>query len=146
MNRGYNQLRRVVGLSYWSLSAYLKHKTKRAVQHIANFEQVVAHEARKYEVDGVVCGHIHHAKIRTIDGIQYCNTGDWVESCTALVEHVDGAREVIQWIDPEKILRPRGVAAPSRLGEMSEKGAPFPVEKLVENLVEESGRSTNSIP
>jgi hypothetical protein len=108
--------------------------------------QVVAHEARKYEVVGVVCGHIHPAKIRTIVGIQECITGDWGVRCTALVEHVDGAREVIQWIDPEKILRPRGVAAPSRLGEMSEKGAPFPVEKLVENLVEESERSTNSIP
>lgn len=101
MNRWYNQLRRFWGLPYWSLSAYLKNKTKRAVQHIANFENVVMLEAKKCEVDGVVCGHIHHAEIRNVDGVQYCNAGDWVESCTALVEHVDGRLEIIKWIDAD---------------------------------------------
>ena len=98
-NYWYNRLRKLLNLPYWSLSAYLKYKTKRAVQHIANFERMVAHEARKYEVDGVICGHIHHAEMRMIDGVQYGNAGDWVESCTALVEHVDGVLEIIRWED-----------------------------------------------
>ena len=97
MNRWYNQLRRWGGLPYWSLSAYLKQKTKRAIQHIANFEAAVAREAIRSDVDGVVCGHIHQAEIRMIDDVLYCNSGDWVESCTALVEHVDGRLEVIEW-------------------------------------------------
>ncbi len=98
-NYWYNRIRRWFNLPYWSLSAYLKHKTKRAVQHIANFETTVAQEARQYEADGVICGHIHHAEIREIDGVTYCNTGDWVESCTALVEHIDGTLEIVRWID-----------------------------------------------
>ena len=102
MNRWYNFIRKKMGFSYWSLSAYLKNKAKRAVQHIADFEKAVAKEARKYEVEGVVCGHIHQPEISEINGIIYCNTGDWVESCTALVEHVDGTLEVLRWSDPEK--------------------------------------------
>ena len=97
MNRWYNVLRDKMGLPYWSLSAYLKQKAKKAVQHVANFEQAVASEAKKFEVDGVVCGHIHQAEIRQIDGVLYCNSGDWVESCTALVEHVDGTMEIVRW-------------------------------------------------
>jgi UDP-2,3-diacylglucosamine pyrophosphatase LpxH len=96
-NYWYNRVRKWFDLPYWSLSAYLKYKTKRAVQHIADFERAVALEARNYEVDGVICGHIHHAEMKTIDGIQYFNTGDWVESCTALVEHVDGTMEIVRW-------------------------------------------------
>ena len=102
MNRWYNFFRKKMGLSYWSLSAYLKNKAKRAVQHIADFEKAVVKEARKFEVEGVVCGHIHQPEISEINGIVYCNTGDWVESCTALVEHVDGRLEVLRWSDPEK--------------------------------------------
>ena len=102
MNRWFNNIRKWMGLPYWSLSAYLKNKAKKAVQHIAEFEKVVVNEAKKYEVEGVVCGHIHHAEIKDINGVLYCNTGDWVESCTALVEHVDGKLEVIRWSDPEK--------------------------------------------
>lgn len=102
MNRWYNVFRKLMGKPYWSLSAYLKNKAKRAVQHIANFEKAVVNEARKYEVEGVVCGHIHHPEIREIEGIVYCNTGDWVESCTALVEHVDGTLEILRWSDPGK--------------------------------------------
>ncbi len=101
MNRWYNHLRKAMGLRYWSLSAYLKNKTKRAIQHIANFEEAVVNEARKYEVDGVICGHIHHAETREINGVLYCNTGDWVESCTALVEHLDGTLEILRWVDPD---------------------------------------------
>ena len=90
INTTFNWGRRKLGLPYWSLSAYLKHKVKNAVQFIDNYEHAVASEARRRGVDGVVCGHIHHAEIRNIDGILYCNDGDWVESCTALVEDFDG--------------------------------------------------------
>ena len=97
-NHWLNVLRRSLGLAYWSLSAYLKHKVKNAVQYIANYEQTMAEEARKHHVDGIVCGHIHHAEMRDINGILYCNDGDWVESCTALVEHFDGQLEVLHWL------------------------------------------------
>lgn len=98
LNRHVNRMRRWCGLPYWSLAAYLKYKTKRAVQFIADFEAAVAREARAQAVDGVVCGHIHHAEMRTIDGVLYANTGDWVESCTALAEHPDGRLEIIRWV------------------------------------------------
>lgn len=94
-----NHVRRRLGWPYWSLAGYLKHKVKNAVQYISNFEQAVVHEAKRFDVDGVVCGHIHHAEIRRLDGLVYCNCGDWVESCTALVEHVDGALELLHWSD-----------------------------------------------
>ena len=97
LNTLFNWGRRKLGLPYWSLSAYLKHRVKNAVQFIANFEQALASEARRRGVDGVVCGHIHHAEIRTIDGILYCNDGDWVESCTALVEDFDGRLRIVYW-------------------------------------------------
>ena len=104
LNTAFNRVRRRLGLSYWSLSAYLKHKVKNAVQFIADYETAVATEARRRGVDGVVCGHIHHAEIRTIDGILYCNDGDWVESCTALVEDFDGRLRIVRWA--EEIARP----------------------------------------
>ena len=91
--------RRKLGLPYWSLSAFLKHKVKNAVQFIADYEHAVAGEARRRGVDGVVCGHIHHAEIRDIDGILYCNDGDWVESCTALVEDFDGRLRIVHWAE-----------------------------------------------
>jgi UDP-2,3-diacylglucosamine pyrophosphatase LpxH len=95
VNRWFNRIRAKCGLPYWSLSRYLKHKVKRAVSYINEFENAVAREARKRGAHGVVCGHIHHAEIREIDGILYCNDGDWVESLTALVEHFDGRLEII---------------------------------------------------
>lgn len=97
LNRYFNSLRRLVGLPYWSLSAFLKRRVKRAVEFVGNFEQAVVREARKHKVDGVICGHIHTPEMRTIDGIHYCNDGDWVESCSALVEHLDGRMELINW-------------------------------------------------
>jgi len=108
LNRWYNHVRRRLGLSYWSLSAYLKYRTKRAVQYIADFERAVVAEARKHDVEGVVCGHIHHAELREIGGILYANTGDWVESCTALVEHFDGRLEILHWTPAEVFLNPSG--------------------------------------
>ncbi len=103
LNHWFNIIRRRLGLSYWSLSAYLKHKVKNAVQYIANFEQTMAEEARKQGVDGVVCGHIHHAEMRDLGGTLYCNDGDWVESCTALVEHMDGRLEIVVWLDATQL-------------------------------------------
>jgi UDP-2,3-diacylglucosamine pyrophosphatase LpxH len=97
LNRHFNSFRARMGLPYWSLSKYLKHKVKRAVSYVSDFEVALAREARKRGVDGLVCGHIHHAEMRTIDGILYCNDGDWVESLTALVEHADGRLGIIDW-------------------------------------------------
>jgi UDP-2,3-diacylglucosamine pyrophosphatase LpxH len=96
-NHWFNLMRRGLGLPYWSLSAYLKHKVKNAVEFVSRFEEAVAAEARRRNVDGVVCGHIHHAEMRNIGGVLYCNDGDWVESCTALVEHMDGRLEIIRF-------------------------------------------------
>jgi UDP-2,3-diacylglucosamine pyrophosphatase LpxH len=97
LNRWLNKLRRTLGFPYWSLSRFLKHKVKNAVKYISNFEHAVVEEARRRGVDGVICGHIHTAEIREIDHILYCNDGDWVESCTALVEHFDGTLEILEW-------------------------------------------------
>jgi UDP-2,3-diacylglucosamine pyrophosphatase LpxH len=97
LNRHLNSLRARLGLPYWSLSKYLKLKVKRAVSYVSDFEVAVAREARKRGVQGVVCGHIHHAELRTIDGVLYANDGDWVESLTALVEHADGRLEILDW-------------------------------------------------
>lgn len=98
LNRHLNSIRARLGMPYWSLSRYLKLKVKRAVSYVGDFERAVANEARKRGADGVVCGHIHHAELRDIDGILYANDGDWVESLTALVEHVDGRLELIDWL------------------------------------------------
>ncbi len=96
-NIGFNAVRRVFKLPYWSLSAYVKKKVKNAVQYVCQFEEAVAREASERQVDGVVCGHIHSAEIRQIGDITYYNDGDWVESCTALVEQADGTMEIIDW-------------------------------------------------
>lgn len=98
-NRYVNLARRKMGFSYWSLAAFLKHKVKNAVQYISNFEEAVAHEAARQGVDGVVCGHIHRAEISELHGIDYYNCGDWVESCTALVEHPNGQMEILTWTE-----------------------------------------------
>lgn len=108
LNRALNSARAQLGLPYWSLSRYLKLKVKRAVSFIGDFEAAVIREARRRGVDGVVCGHIHHAELRTVDGLTYANDGDWVESLTALVEHGDGRLEVIEWAE---VLRQRQRAA-----------------------------------
>lgn len=97
LNRYLNHWRRRLGLPYWSLSAYLKLRVKKAVSFINDFETAVAHEARARGLDGVVCGHIHHAELRDIDGILYANDGDWVESLTGLVEHEDGSLHIVDW-------------------------------------------------
>ena len=92
-----NKVRRWFDMPHWSLSSYLKHKAKTAVQYIGSFEDAVAQAGRRRGVDMVVCGHIHHAEIRTINGVLYCNDGDWVESCTSLVEDMNGQFRMIDW-------------------------------------------------
>jgi UDP-2,3-diacylglucosamine pyrophosphatase LpxH len=96
LNRHLNYFRARLGLPYWSLSAYLKHKVKKALNYVTEFEVAVANEARRRGHQGVVCGHIHRAEMRHINGTLYCNDGDWVESRTALVEHYDGRLELLQ--------------------------------------------------
>jgi UDP-2,3-diacylglucosamine pyrophosphatase LpxH len=97
LNNPLNWVRRHLGLGYWSLSAYLKYSVKRAVSFIGAFEEAVAAEARRHNADGIICGHIHHAADRTIEGVHYLNCGDWVESCSAIIEHADGRLEVVHW-------------------------------------------------
>ena len=92
-----DMVRRRFGFPYWSLSNWAKLKVKGAVNYIGEFEQVLASEARRVGANGVVCGHIHHAVIGVRDGIEYINTGDWVESCTAAAERHDGRIELIHW-------------------------------------------------
>jgi len=99
LNTIFNKMRRTFGLSYWSLSAYLKHKVKKAVNYIGDFESALIGEARRQKADGVICGHIHHPAIRQFDDILYVNTGDWVESGTAVGETPDGRLEMIRWMD-----------------------------------------------
>lgn len=98
-NHHFNRVRRRLGLPYWSLSAYAKQRVKQAVNVISTFEESVARECKRRGLDGVVCGHIHHAEIRPVDGVTYYNCGDWVESCTALAEDFNGKISIIRWVE-----------------------------------------------
>ncbi len=113
LNGFLSRLRSTLGMRYWSLAGYLKHKVKNAVSYIGNYERAVANEAERRALDGMICGHIHHAELRDIAGVSYGNCGDWVESCTALVEHHDGRLELLRWADayPESIGPPEPVIA-----------------------------------
>lgn len=106
VNTYLNWFRRKLGLTYWSLSAWAKMKVKNAVNFIGEFEQQLSAEAKRVGADGVICGHIHHAAEKTMDGVTYMNCGDWVESCTAIVEHFDGRFEVIRWTVPKPAAEP----------------------------------------
>ena len=108
VNTHYNRVRSGLGFPYWSFSAWAKLKVKNAVNFIGSFEKQLAAEARRRGADGVICGHIHHAAVRDIDGITYVNTGDFVESCSFVVEHQDGRLEVMRWSTP---LAPAGEPA-----------------------------------
>jgi UDP-2,3-diacylglucosamine pyrophosphatase LpxH len=96
-----NAVRRRLHLPYWSLSSYLKMRVKNAVSFIGKYEEAVARAALDRGVDGVVCGHIHHAEIRKVGEVDYLNCGDWVESCTALIEHWDGTIELYRLADAQ---------------------------------------------
>jgi UDP-2,3-diacylglucosamine pyrophosphatase LpxH len=124
-------MRARLGLPYGSLSKYLKLKVKRAVSYVSDFEVAVAREARKRGVHGVVCGHIHHAELRDIDGVLYANDGDWVESLTALVEHADGRLEIIDWSS-------RVLLAHRALGALEEAEAPAVFTRRAPGACEEA--------
>ena len=113
-------VRKRMGLPYWSLSAWLKHKVKNAVEYISRFEETVAREAASRGVDGVVCGHIHHAEIRRIGGVLYLNDGDWVESCSALVEDGRGHMEILRWAPSSG----HALGLPAAAGEPASEAAP----------------------
>jgi UDP-2,3-diacylglucosamine pyrophosphatase LpxH len=97
LNTLVNNLRARWGLPYWSLSKHAKHKVKNAVEFISRFETAVAKAAADRGLDGVVCGHIHTAEARRFGDVTYYNDGDWVEGCTALVEHFNGEMEILHW-------------------------------------------------
>jgi UDP-2,3-diacylglucosamine pyrophosphatase LpxH len=97
MNIAVNATRQAMGLEYWSLSAWAKRRIKQVVGFIGRFEEKLSAEARRHRVHGVVCGHIHHAADRMLTDVHYINAGDWVESCTAVVERHDGRFELVHW-------------------------------------------------
>lgn len=113
-NIWFNRGRRSLGFPYWSLSAWAKLKVKNAVNFIGAFEVALAEAARRQHADGVVCGHIHHAAVREMDGILYVNCGDFVESCTAIAEHEDGRLEILQWQLTAEQRRQAALAAEAR--------------------------------
>ncbi|MDD3029932.1 MAG: UDP-2,3-diacylglucosamine diphosphatase [Alphaproteobacteria bacterium] len=120
INRAVNVVRRLFGFPYWSLSAYLKHKVKNVIEHIGAFETFIVERARHHNVDGVLCGHIHHGEMRSVGSILYMNDGDWVESCTALVEDAEGALSLVNWIkDRDRLL---GTGLSDQAGEKRKNG------------------------
>jgi UDP-2,3-diacylglucosamine pyrophosphatase LpxH len=103
VNSKFNWIRRKLGFGYWSLSKYLKHKVKQAVNFMFRFEENISDYCKKRGFDGVICGHIHHAEMKDVNGIIYMNDGDWVESMTALVENTDGTWEIITWANIKEL-------------------------------------------
>ena len=102
LNQTLNFIRRKFGINrYWSLSKYIKDNIKKSVSFISDYEGILAQHAKRKGYDGIICGHIHKAEIKMIDDIEYKNCGDWVESCTALVETMDGEWEILDWLDKE---------------------------------------------
>lgn len=99
-----SRVRNWMGLPYWSLSQYLKNKTKEAVNYVNNFEELITDYCRKQHAQGVICGHVHRAEIKTVGDIVYMNDGDWVESCTALVETLQGEWKIIRWLEQKSSL------------------------------------------
>ncbi|MFZ1107359.1 MAG: UDP-2,3-diacylglucosamine diphosphatase [Rhodomicrobium sp.] len=112
VNVALNWVRRGLGMPYWSLSAYLKYRVKRIVNYAVKYETSLAAEARRVGATGVICGHIHYATSHLVDGIEYVNTGDWVDSGTAVVEHFDGRIEIIRWTDHLRALQSNASKAP----------------------------------
>ncbi|AIY42040.1 Ser/Thr protein phosphatase family protein, UDP-2,3-diacylglucosamine hydrolase [Collimonas arenae] len=113
-NQWFNGWRARAGLPYWSLSQYLKLKVKNAVNYISSFEDALAAEAQKKGLDGVICGHIHKPEIRDINGITYCNDGDWVESLSALVEEASGELRLVTWQEIMQMSKQQKNAASSK--------------------------------
>ena len=127
-NLYFNRLRRALGFGYWSLAAYLKFKAKSAVKFVTEYEGTLASMARQQDAQGVICGHIHRAEMKMIDGVEYLNCGDWVESCTALVEDFDGKIKLIHFHENDVLRSGRRARAhdPShgRQGNGGSRGTP----------------------
>jgi UDP-2,3-diacylglucosamine pyrophosphatase LpxH len=125
LNRAVSIVRRRLGLPYWSLSAWAKLKVKNAVSAVSRFEEELASEAKKRDLQGVICGHIHHAIERNIDGITYLNTGDWVESRTAIVEHYDGRMEILRFDEmlKAKLVEPKAAPLPAKVVASQQRAA-----------------------
>ena len=104
LNRGTNRIRRLFGGNYWSLASWIKARVHKAREAIDAFEKAAIHEAKKQAVDGIICGHIHHPAVKVVDGILYCNDGDWIENCTALVENSSGRIELLHWSETKKVI------------------------------------------
>lgn len=132
INRHLNRVRASIGLPHWSLPGFLRRKIKHAVNQVVRFEHAVAREAQRRGHDGVVCGHIHRAEMRDIEGILYCNDGDWVESRTGLVEHQGGRLEVVHWGTVSDPVAARAVQALDPSGTSA--------------LLQKSSRSRESLP
>ena len=145
-NRYFNAIRRRLGYPYWSLSAWLKRQVKEAVKAIDRFETALANEARHRGFDGVVCGHIHHAEMREVNGVLYINDGDWVESCTALVEHHDGRLELIDWAALNRLsfFAPRQRLAATRLTLIAPSVTALPLTDTCQELRQRPARPTAS--
>jgi UDP-2,3-diacylglucosamine pyrophosphatase LpxH len=107
-NLYFNRLRRAMGFGYWSLAAFLKFKAKSAVKFVTEYEETLAQMARNQKADGVICGHIHRAEIKKLGDVEYLNCGDWVESCTALVEDFDGKIQLIHFHENDVLRARRG--------------------------------------
>jgi UDP-2,3-diacylglucosamine pyrophosphatase LpxH len=97
LNDAVNNTRRWLGKPYWPFVEQIKLGIGPSLRYIERFEQVATNHARAEGYDGIVCGHIHRANLRHIDGTVYCNTGDWVESCSALIETLDGELQLLRW-------------------------------------------------
>lgn len=123
LNRWTNRIRRLFGQNYWSLAAWIKARVHKAREAIEAFENAAIHEAKKQGVDGIICGHIHHPEIKVVDGIVYCNDGDWIESCTALVEQACGRIELLHWSDTKKVLNSADESSHSRVKNKEQKSA-----------------------
>lgn len=120
LNTWLNRIKRLWGGQYWSLSNWAKRKVKHAVNFIGEYEKVLADEAKRGGFDGIICGHIHHARITHVGDMLYVNTGDWVESCTAVVEEEDGTLRLIDWAEITKQRRRRAQRRKQRAQELEE--------------------------
>ncbi|WP_233998400.1 UDP-2,3-diacylglucosamine diphosphatase [Pseudoalteromonas sp. T1lg48] len=117
LNRWHNRIRRLYGGRYWSLASWIKARLHKAQAAITAFENAAIHEAKRQGYDGIVCGHIHQPQLRISDGIIYCNDGDWIENCTALVENEHGRMELLHWSDTQHVV------ASNTLAEVNSKAA-----------------------
>lgn len=134
LNRQTARLRGRYGRPYWSLSAWLKGRSGGARRYVRRFMGAAAHEAARHAFDGYVCGHIHVAGIEQVDGVLYCNDGDWVEHCTALVERRDGRLQLIHWADHKRVEREHAG------DEVIDAGMPLPVPELVAQWARHASR------